>query len=84
MSVRVLLCLSKLFKDYRKEAFVYVDPKFQIVCDFEKHIQKLFNIQFRIFLTIKDGNILLPSQENVHVIHSGDVIMLVLPLDFCV
>lgn len=73
MSVRVKVCLNKLFKDHRKEAFVYVDPNLEEVSDFEKHIQKLFNIQSSIYLTI--GCALLPSQESARVIHTGDVIM---------
>lgn len=73
MSVRVKVCLNKIFKDHRKEAFVYVDPNLKQVSNFEKHIQKLFNIQSSIYLTI--GGVLLPSQESVQVIHTGDVIM---------
>lgn len=73
MSVRVKICLKNIFKDYRKEAFVYVDPNFKNVLDFEKHILKLFNIRSGIYLTI--GNSLLPSDESARVIHSGDVIM---------
>lgn len=73
MSVRAKICLNKIYKDYRKEAFVYVDPNFKNVSDFEKHIQKLFNIPYGIYLTITGS--LLPSEENVRVIQSGDVIM---------
>lgn len=75
MSVRVKVCLNKIFNDYRKEAYVSVDQNCKHVCDFEKHIRQLFNIQFGIYLTI--GGSLLPSNEIVNVIHSGDIIMYV-------
>lgn len=73
MSVRVKVCLSKIFKDHRQEAFVNVDSNCVRVINFEDHIRKLFSIKSSIYLTI--GGCLLPSQESVHVIHSGDVIM---------
>lgn len=76
MSVRVKVCLSKIYKDHRQEAYVNVDSNLIVVANFEQHIRKLFNIKSNIYLTI-DG-ILLPSQESVDVIHSGDVIMYVI------
>ncbi|KAG4074863.1 hypothetical protein HA402_009288 [Bradysia odoriphaga] len=76
MSVRVKIVLSKIFKDYRKEAFILLkddDQKFKHVRDFQSHIQKTFNIRFGIYLTIGDS--LLPSSEHISVIHSGDTII---------
>lgn len=73
MSRRVRICLSKIFNDYRKEAFIYVDDNFKFVSDFEKHVRKLFDIKSKIYLTI--GNCLLPSSEFVNVIQSNDNIM---------
>ncbi|XP_037048611.1 uncharacterized protein LOC119083093 [Bradysia coprophila] len=76
MSVRVKIVLSKIFKDYRKEAFILLkddEQKFKHVRDFESHIQKTFNIRFGIYLTIGDS--LLPSSEHISVIHSGDTII---------
>lgn len=72
MPVRVKVCLNKIFKDHRQEAFVNVDSNLLRVSNLEEHIRQLFNIKPRIYLTI-DG-VLLPSLESVHVIHSGDVI----------
>lgn len=76
MPVRVKVCLNKIYNDHRQKAYVNVDSNLNLVANFERHIQELFNIKSNIYLTI-DG-VLLPSQESVNVIHSGDIIMYVI------
>ncbi|KAJ6646409.1 hypothetical protein Bhyg_01620 [Pseudolycoriella hygida] len=73
MTVRCTIRLNNIFNDHRKEALVGVKSNFKEIIDFEKHIQKLFNINFGIYLTIEGS--LLPSQESVELIRPGDVVI---------
>ncbi|XP_044735681.1 uncharacterized protein LOC123297915 [Chrysoperla carnea] len=69
---RISVSLNSFFNDQRSLSYILIDSRFQTIEDLENHIKIVFKLKPDCDICLISNNHLLPSTEEINLIHEGD------------